>query len=154
MEELSLPAKLWLLASGAAFIALALAVASLLLPPRETEDVPLPSDSATPEEVVATYLRAVDAHDCATAQALTTSDARDIATGWCREVADLADIEVGDALPDSRRRGTTDVEVSFDLDWRLFHDDGSLPEGPTTWGYILVRRTPDGPWRITDQGTG
>lgn len=46
------------------------------------------------------------------------------------------------------------VPVDFDLDWRLFHNDGSMDEGATTWGYLLVRESPDAPWRIFSQGVG
>ena len=46
------------------------------------------------------------------------------------------------------------VPVTFTLDWRLFHGDGSLEEGPTTWGYLLERTSAREPWRIFEQGTG
>jgi hypothetical protein len=46
------------------------------------------------------------------------------------------------------------VTVQFDLDWRWLRSDGSMPEGRTTWGYLLVRDSDDAPWRIFDQGAG
>jgi hypothetical protein len=46
------------------------------------------------------------------------------------------------------------VPVEFNLDWRPGRSDGSMSEGATTWGYLLERRTQNGPWRIFDQGGG
>ena len=45
------------------------------------------------------------------------------------------------------------VPVTFDLNWRPFHSDGSMDEGATAWGYLLVRESARAPWRIFDQGT-
>jgi hypothetical protein len=44
------------------------------------------------------------------------------------------------------------VGVTFNAEWRWFRNDGSVEEGPTTWGYFLVRDSEDKPWRIFDQG--
>jgi hypothetical protein len=46
------------------------------------------------------------------------------------------------------------VPVTVNLNWRPFHNDGSMDEGATAWGYLLLRETADSPWRIFDQGTG
>ena len=46
------------------------------------------------------------------------------------------------------------VPVAFNVNWRPFHKDGSMNEGTTAWGYLLVRDSADSPWRIFDQGTG
>ena len=56
----------------------------------------------------------------------------------------------GRAAPDE----VAHVPVTFDLSWRPFHDDGSMSEGATTWGYLVVRSSADSPWRIADQGVG
>ncbi|GAB4002055.1 hypothetical protein [Nocardioides ultimimeridianus] len=47
-----------------------------------------------------------------------------------------------------------DVAVEFDIRWRLLHDDGSIPDGRNPWGYLLMRRGADQPWRIFSEGTG
>ena len=32
--------------------------------------------------------------------------------------------------------------------------DPTLVNGPASWDFIVVKETPDGPWRIDDQGLG
>lgn len=135
--------------------------ASALLPPRQSGDIAVPPDDATPEQVVTTYLDALNAHDCATAEAVWTTDAKRGATMWCEDVASLKDIDVSAHVMERPRWSGTSptkevarVPVSFNLDWRLFHDHGSLDEGDTAWGYLLVRDSPDSPWRIFSDGVG
>ncbi len=87
------------------------------------------------------YLGALNAHDCDTAQAVVTADAKDSAKLWCENVASLTDTDVRDhfterpkdsqhAAPDE----VADVPVTFDLNWRLFHNDGTIEEGGTSLG--------------------
>lgn len=125
-----------------------------LLPPRQQADVPMPADDAAPEQVVAAYLQALDAHDCDTARALTTDRLRSSASSWCEDLAGLSEVDVRASAPVRADALGAGVDVTFDLDWRLFHDDGSMPEGPTTWGYGLVRADADAPWRLDVEGTG
>lgn len=155
------PRSILLLTASVLALVVAVAVALVLLPPFKSRDVGLPPDSAEPDEVVVAYLDALDAHDCDTAKALMTGGAREIAADWCTDVASLDDIEVGGwsasgLWPAGAKRHpeSADVAVTFDLDWRIFHGDISMPEGKTPWGYQLVRTGPDGPWRISGQGTG
>lgn len=129
--------------------------AFLLLPPWQTRDVAVPPDEATPREVVEAYTDALDAHDCGTAADLMTDDAG----SWCEDVAGLGDVWVGRPVRErpiySGRSSDVEVvrvPVRFDLDWRPLHDDGSMAEGETEWGYLLVRGSPAEPWRIFDQG--
>lgn len=136
-------------------------VAYLLLPPRQTSDVARPALDATPEQVVTAYLDALDAHDCDTAEAMMTESAEDSATSWCKDVASLTDVVVGAHFAERPRDSghsapeeVANVPVDFNLRWRPFHNDGSMNEGATTWGYLLVRDSPASPWRIFDQGTG
>ncbi|WP_395696278.1 DUF4829 domain-containing protein [Nocardioides sp.] len=152
-----------LLALGASVLVLVVtaAVAYLLLPPRQTGDVAVPAPSASPDQVVTVYLDAVNAHDCDTARAVMTEGAEDGATSWCEDVASLTDVDVSDHVMErpqdsghSAPEEVANVPVSFDLNWRPFHDDVSMPEGATTWGFLLVRESADSPWRIFDQGTG
>jgi hypothetical protein len=136
-------------------------LAYLLLPPRQSEDIAVPANNASPEQVVTAYLDALNAHDCDTAEAVMTIDAKDSAKLWCDKVASLTDVDVRDHFTErpkdsghSAPEEVANVPVNFDLNWRLFHNDGSMDEGATTWGYLLVRDSPDSPWRIFDQGTG
>lgn len=113
-------------------------VAYLLLPPRQSDDVAVPANDTTPEQVVTAYLDALNAHDCDTAEAVMTSDAQDSATMWCSKVASLTDVDVRDHFTErpedsghSAPEEVVNVPVTFDLDWRLFHNDGSMDEGTT-----------------------
>jgi len=123
--------------------------------------VAVPADTASASEVVKAYLEALDAHDCDTAKAVATGGFAATADRWCTGVAGLTHVEVKTPNPEDPRwlgfpRHTpaefVSVPVAFELDWRWFHGDGSLEEGRTGWGYILVRDEPDGQWRIFDQG--
>nr|WP_253945453.1 DUF4829 domain-containing protein [Nocardioides sp. zg-DK7169] len=136
-------------------------VAYLLLLPRQSDHIAVPAHNATPEQVVTAYLDALNAHDCDTAETVMASDAKDSARSWCRQVASLTDVDVRDHFTErpelsgrSAPEEVANVPVTFDVDWRLFHGDVSMPEGTTTWGYLLVRDSPDSPWRIFGQGTG
>ena len=142
-------------------VAVAATAVFLMLPPRQTSEVAVPAPGATPEEVVTAYLRALTAHDCDTAEALTTLGEKDNAVSWCKDVASLSAVHVrphSDERPKWSGRSPTEqvsnVPVTFVLDWRRFHDDGSMDEGATTWGYLLVRDSTGSPWRIFDQGVG
>jgi hypothetical protein len=134
--------------------------AYLVLPRPQTRDIAMPADDATPEQVVATYLDALDAHDCDTAAAIMSEDG-DSARMWCEDILDLSDVEVRAHVREkpqwSGRSPTEDVvhvPVSFDLDWRPLLSDHSMAGGPTDWGYLLVRESPASPWRIFTQGMG
>ena len=150
----------WLIALVVAVV-VAAAAAYVLLPPRQTGDVAAPPGDATPEQVVTAYLEALNAHDCDTAAALMIAGAESSAWLWCEDVASLKDVEVRDhvmELPEDSGHSAPDevanVPVNFDLDWRPFHNDGSMDEGATGWGYLLVRNSADTPWRIFAQGVG
>jgi hypothetical protein len=129
--------------------------------PRQTGDVVVPRANATPKQVVTAYLDALNAHDCDTAEAVMTDGAKGEATSWCEDVASLTDVDVSDYSRErpewsghSGREQVTNVPVAFNLNWRPFHNDGSMDEGATVWGYLLVRARPGSPWRIFSQGTG
>lgn len=155
------PGRLIAITASVLVLAVAATVAYLLLPPRKTADVAVPAPDATPEQVVTAYLDALNAHDCDAAQAVTTGGARDSAKSWCQDVTGLTDVDVRDHFAERPRWSghspsaeVANVPVTFDLDWRPFHSDGSMDEGATTWGYLLVRQSAGSPWRIFDQGTG
>ena len=124
---------------------------------RQNRDIAIPPDDASPEEVVRTYLGAVDAHDCDTAADLWKSQSA--ASTWCDDVASLAKVKVGEAFPDdpaSRTSGpdqeVVKVTVWFDLHRRPLDLDVSTDDGYRVWGYRLERDDPSDPWRIVDQG--
>ena len=75
-------------------VAVAATAVFLMLPPRQTSEVAVPAPGATPEEVVTAYLGALTAHDCDTAEALTTLGAKDNAVSWCKDVASLSAVHV------------------------------------------------------------
>jgi hypothetical protein len=142
-------------------VAVAATAAYLLLPAQQTAHIAVPPRDASPGQVVAAYLAALNAHDCGTAEALMTADAEGRAKSWCEDVASLKSIDVADHFTEPQKdpsrsasREVANVPVTFNLSWRLFHNDGSMAEGPTMWGYRLVRESADSPWRISDQGTG
>jgi hypothetical protein len=136
-------------------------VAYVLLPPRQSDDIAVPANDATPEQVVTAYLDALNAHDCDTAEAVWTSDAKVGAKMWCEDVASLTDVDVRDNFKErpqwsgnSASDEVVNVPVTFNLNWRLFHNDGSMDEGVTGWSYELLRDSPDSPWRIFGDGVG
>lgn len=121
----------------------------------------MPPDTAAPEVVVRTYLAAMNAHDCHTAEALSTGNGVQETHLWCDDLGSLGNVTVHQHLRENPRWSglpasdeVMNVPVDFDLRWRAFHDDGSLAEGPTPWGYLLVRHNAEQPWRIFDQGQG
>ncbi|GAB3862336.1 hypothetical protein GCM10028801_27710 [Nocardioides maradonensis] len=152
-----------ILVLGAVLVAVvAVGAGALALSLRTTTgQVAMPPDAATPQAVVKAYLAAMNAHDCNTAEALSTGNGVQETHLWCDDVGSLGNISVRSALREKpgwsgqpASAEVMNVPTEFDLDWRAFHDDGSLPEGRTPWSYLLVRRSPDQPWRIFDQGQG
>lgn len=150
------PRRTFALVAGALVLLVAAAVGYLLLLPRQTGDVAVPPPDATPEQVVTAYVGALNAHDCDTAEAVMAEGAKDSGRSWCDDVARLTHVDVHDHFTESEsdHAVVVNVPVTFDLTWRPFHDDGSMDEGATTWGYRLVRDSEHSPWRIFDQGTG
>lgn len=149
------------IAYAVGLVVVAVVFASVLLQPRQTSDVAVPANAATPRQVVTAYLDALNVHDCETAETVMTQEAKASARSWCKNIASLTDVAVGNEFaerPTYYGRSDTEevahVPVTFNLNWRIFHNDGSMGEGSTTWGYLLVRSSADSPWRIFDQGVG
>src|SRR5690242_13347179 len=67
---------------------------------RQTREVAMPSREATPEQVVTTYLEALNAHDCKVAQALFTPSPQADGRMWCDDVQHLGHVRVDHALRD------------------------------------------------------
>ncbi len=151
-------------------VAILVVVAMYMMATTTSKDVDMPADDASPEQVVTAYVEALDSHDCDTAEALVTASKRDGTEAWCRNVRDMTEIQVGShvveqmgvtgstSLRSSAEPKTSGevvrVPVTFNLEWRLFRADDSIPEGTTDWGYFLVRESPMGPWRVFDEGNG
>jgi len=86
----------WLLA---AFLVVAFATAAVegwwYWPGREKYTVAVPAPSASAPQVVLAYLRALDAHDRATAYALSTSAFRSTVAAWLSQTASITRIQIG-----------------------------------------------------------
>ena len=148
----------WIVASaitGAIVVAVGVIATYTTSTGRQTRDVAMPPPRATPAQVVTTFIDALNAHDCKTAQAVYVASTQAEARSWCDKVQHLGHVRVRPEVKDPESTTTTplaDVGVSFDLNWRPLHSDGSMPEGPTEWGYILTRASTRAPWRISSQG--
>ena len=113
------------------------------------------SASTTPQDVVRSYLGALQERDESAAASLTTGPC---ATGnaWAADPPRIEDVEVSPAVPESTT-GTAGegyaeavfVPVTFDLHGA----DETMPDGPTSWGYVLVRDSGAEPWRIAGAGS-
>ncbi|MFF4776798.1 DUF4829 domain-containing protein [Microtetraspora fusca] len=116
----------------------------------------------SPQRVVAAYIDAINAHDREAGRRLSTqrfAEQEEKVVDSLFDDAKLSDVEIeapqpepGYQSPDGKRyREAVNVPVSFTL-WH--GDESSMPNGPTTWGYILVRASAGQPWRINDAGVG
>ena len=93
------------------------------------------------------YLEALVAGDCTTTRALSTDAGRQGNGDLCGGVRVSAYRIAGEpATPN-------DHEVVFGTTVQTTGGDVSLPDGPHTWFYDLVRQ-PDGAWRIAGGGSG
>ena len=120
-------------------LAAALLVMGVLVWAAPREQVPVPGPGATPEQVVSAYLRALNARDFDTANAIDTTGPH---LGRFSRALRARDIEVGPTTRDGRQ-----AQVLFSADFS--GSDGTLEDGQ--WGYVLERAR-DGRWHITDQG--
>lgn len=111
------------------------------------------SASTSPEDVVRSYLGALQDDDESAAVALTTAlySERD---SWAGAPPTIEDVEVSEAMSDPSGQAATGfaqsvyVPVKFTL-----HGAGeTMPDGPTTWGYRVVRDTDSEAWKIADAG--
>jgi hypothetical protein len=117
--------------------------------------------SASPQRVVAAYVAALDAHDIPTARALLTPAHARVVEGegdsWFRNVVSITNLHMNrpynDAYDARQRhyRFGVSIGVQFVLQQ---HRAMSMPNGPTVWGYILVRNSRRQRWLIADEGSG
>ena len=122
-----------------------------------SRSVSLPPVTANPQRVVTAYVNALDAHDVRTARALLTpAHARLIASevdSWFTDVKSIKHLRmsrptIDRADPRSMRAA---VSVHFVLDQ---YKAESMPNGPTNWGYTLVRQAANQRWLIDGEGMG
>ncbi|MFC4062361.1 hypothetical protein ACFOWE_29020 [Planomonospora corallina] len=106
------------------------------------------------------YVAAINAHDTAAGQELSTpyfAEQKENVVDSLFEDAKLSEVVVhapdpmpGYESPDGKRyREAVYVSVSFTL---RHSDEGSMPNGPTAWGHMLVRDDSGRPWRINGDG--
>lgn len=133
--------KVRLLAVPIVFILALIVGGYFVLAPRD--HIPLPSETATPEQVVEAYIDAINARDYKTSNAMFPGAAgapRGLFSGY--EHIDLKSIDRvdGDKIDHAWVHFTAEFSGG----------DGSLND-TTVWGYILDRAS-DGRWVITSQG--
>jgi hypothetical protein len=111
--------------------------------------------ASPPEDVVRGYIAALQTHDAAAARALTTAPDKDDA--WTADPPTISHVKIWDAVAEgtsgSAAQGhgqAVDVAVTFDVEG----GDASMEDGPTAWGYLLVRDSAADGWKIADQGVG
>lgn len=116
--------------------------------------VDLPPDDATPEDVVRTYLRALDAHDGDITAELHSppNGPRSVACN----VRAIDGVSVTSAVPSAQAQageGTVRVDAQFTI--HVFDEAAAgQPNGRTGRNYYLHRQGPRGPWRIVSSGQG
>jgi hypothetical protein len=125
--------------------------------------VGIPPVGASPQEVVTAYVAAINAHDEEAGRRLSTPHFAQQQEGTednqFRNVVQISALQVetpisdgGYESPDGRRyQDAVYVPVTFTLKQR---EVVSMPDGHTSWGYVLVRTGTDQPWRINDHGVG
>jgi hypothetical protein len=139
----------WTVAAAGIVAAVAVAGGGWLWENQPKYDVPVPPGNAGPDDVVRAYVRALDAHDGATARALSTSDHRAVTRSWLADTSGMKALSVSAPVTEGSR---VQVAVVFDLHQHWWTDDPSMRPGHHTWNYILVHR--EGRWLIQDEGTG
>ncbi|MGF0311783.1 hypothetical protein [Rhodococcus sp. IEGM1428] len=114
-------------------------------------------DRQDPAAVVRGWVDAVNAGDSSTGESLVADDRWLMLRSWFGEPRrHLDNLEIVGVAEDDQTTGTAAegyrfaawVAVRFDLTG----GDGSMPEGATSWGYILARRESSDPWSIVDNG--
>lgn len=144
--------------AGLTLLVVAVAAIVAWVTTEPTRLVPVPSSSASPEQVVRAYLTASTAHDVATMNALSAGDRFERASRFkptwmvsgVKTYPPRADGGPGTAWT------TWHQVVRVDIDMRMLkgHDMNFPDDTDTYWGYILARQTDHDPWRIVDQGVG
>jgi hypothetical protein len=110
----------------------------------------------TAEDVVRSYLGALQRHDRFGAESLTTEP---YASGdvWAADPPRIEDVEVSAAIVQSTTgtAGEGHAEaVSVPVTFDLHGADETMRDGLTRWSYVLVRDSSSQPWRIASAGVG
>ena len=115
-----------------------------------------------PEDVVRTYLRALQEGDQAAAAALTSRPCSGRGA-WAADPPSIEDVEVCGAItqPAAGAHGAVGEShaqehaqaVLVPVTFELRGADTSVPDGPSAWGYLLVRDGDTEAWRIADAGS-
>jgi hypothetical protein len=123
-------------------------------PWREKYAVPVPPPSASARHVVLAFLRALDAHDSATADTLSTPGMRSTTQMWLSSTASITRIKIGPVQyhPDGPVGQQGNVSTNFWYSSHWWKQDPSFGDGQHDWGYQLVRS--HGRWLVDDDGTG
>ena len=147
-------------ATAAALVLAAFVVAAVGLvverPLPRQHRVAMPAASASPTVVVQTYLKALDAHDDKTAQALTVpgSPAGEPGNDYIHVALVRAyNVRTFTAKDDDCCSAPgVSMQTVQRATWR---DGGEVTsDGDYQWGYELIRSGSDRAWRIYDEGTG
>jgi hypothetical protein len=141
--------------SGALVVLLLLVAVLWLRSTDPAEHVAMPPAGASPEHVVQTYLRAMNAWDVETLNALVVGDhlrRSRFDSRWT-----VSGISIDSATPESVTGSAAEgwaQAVRVPVTFRTTHaPDVSISEGEEMpWGYILVRQDDAHPWRIIEQG--
>ena len=116
-----------------------------------------PPPDATPEQVVGSFIAAINAQDPSIVAAIATPGlAQSTVDGWFGTTIEKVQIDA--ALDGTQLAIGTDYEGQDNawvhIDAVFHHTDGSLPEGELTgWGYYLTRDEPSSNWYIWTQGS-
>jgi hypothetical protein len=118
-------------------------------PWREKFAVALPPPGAPPSQFVVAYLRALDAYDKVTAEALSAPAERATTASWLHSTASITGIRIASV---HHYAGGEPYEVcmNFRYSSHWWLEDPSFPDGSEYWCYYLVHRYDR--WLIADDG--
>jgi hypothetical protein len=121
----------------------------------ELRAVPLPPSGAAPEQIVQSFVAALDAHDQATAKALSvpgTPPRSQLDDNVRVKVVHIGPISPTTAYVPGRNGAVSGLDVQVQLAGRT--RSGGLPGEGGAWEYVLVPVGPQNAWRVVDDGTG
>ena len=101
--------------------------------------------------MVVAYLRVLDAHDSAIAEALSAPGERSTTAQWLHSTASITGIKI-DSMRAFHHRTPYYVCTNFRYSSHPWTQDSSFPDGEHYWCYDLVRR--HGRWLIFGDGLG
>ena len=113
------------------------------------------SASTSPEDVVRSYLGALQQGEESTATSLTTDPyaGRD---DWAADPPRIEDVQVSPAVPEPTTGTAAEGHaqaVHVPVTFVVHGADETVPDGRTSWVYVLVRDGDAEAWRIADAGS-